>query len=539
MKNAIELIRVSTEQQAGDDRAGIPAQRETNRRTALVYGLTIVRTIEIVNVSGASVLGSPEMQDLLMLIKSPDIHGVVTKEFSRLFRPDNYNDYWLLQQFSETQTLLYLPDGPIDLSSKSGGLLGTIRAAIAGMERREIIDRMRDAKESMRRMGKHPGGDSSLPFGVGYSKERGWYFTAEAEKVKQAFSLFLSGETSYTRIGSQLNISRTNVRFILENSVYTGVRAYEKKRDPAPSAYVSRPDGRQGYRKKIERSPDEVIRVRVLESLISEEEFARAQQFINLKRQKHWRSREDATHRYTYNGFLICEDCGSLIYTHTAKEQFYQCKSMHPRERRKRALIGLERCENRYMLRKKLEPKLDLLLGKKLREPSFLRRVVEQYTEQLEITSNPHVKDESGLRSKIEMLSGKRQRVLETFYEGVIGKEERDRRIGDIDRETKVFQGLLIEVAPPVRSRSLDEIQVALEPLAEWEFLDRHDKRSLLQVICPEISVFRYTVNSLKINLGAGSSGSYEDSRSKTAPSRFRAPRLRSRFPRGSCWLPP
>src|SRR6202163_1015764 len=176
MKNALELIRVSTEQQAGDDRSGIPAQREANRRTARTYGLNIVRTIEIVDVSGASVLSSPEMQELLRLMESSEIHGVVTKEFSRLMRPEKFTDYALLQQFTDTQTILYLPDGPIDLASKSGRLLGTIRAAIAGMERREIIDRMQDAKESMRRAGKQPGGESSLPFGVGYTKEKGWFF---------------------------------------------------------------------------------------------------------------------------------------------------------------------------------------------------------------------------------------------------------------------------------------------------------------------------------------------------------------------------
>ncbi len=65
MPNAIELIRVSTEQQAGEDRAGVPAQREVNRRTAKAYGLRIVKSVEIVDVSGAAVLGSPEMRELL------------------------------------------------------------------------------------------------------------------------------------------------------------------------------------------------------------------------------------------------------------------------------------------------------------------------------------------------------------------------------------------------------------------------------------------------------------------------------------------
>ena len=139
MKNVIELIRVSTEGQAAEDRAGIPAQRAANRRTAAQNGLKIARTIEIADVSGAAVLRSPEMQELLRLIESPEIHGVVVKEFSRLMRPENFADYALLQAFADTATVLYLPEGPIDFRSKYGRLFGALRAAIAGLERTEIL----------------------------------------------------------------------------------------------------------------------------------------------------------------------------------------------------------------------------------------------------------------------------------------------------------------------------------------------------------------------------------------------------------------
>src|SRR5579863_8193180 len=113
-KRVIELIRVSTQGQAGDDRAGIPAQREINRRTAKSFDLEIVKTIEIVDVSGTSVLACPEMHELLRLIDSPHIEGVVTKEFSRLIRPDKFTDLALLETFIETKTVLFLPDGPMD-----------------------------------------------------------------------------------------------------------------------------------------------------------------------------------------------------------------------------------------------------------------------------------------------------------------------------------------------------------------------------------------------------------------------------------------
>lgn len=45
------------------------------------------------------------------------------------------------------------PEGPIDFSNKSGRLMGAIRAAIAGLERTEILERVWSAKEEKRRRG--------------------------------------------------------------------------------------------------------------------------------------------------------------------------------------------------------------------------------------------------------------------------------------------------------------------------------------------------------------------------------------------------
>jgi DNA invertase Pin-like site-specific DNA recombinase len=516
MNNVIELIRVSTEHQAGVDRAGIPAQREINRRTAAIYGLRIVRSIEIVDVSGAAVLSSPEMHELLRIMESPDVVGVVTKEFSRLIRPEKFTDYALLQHFIETNTILYLPDGPIDMTSKTGRFVGTIRAAVAGMERREIIERMQDAKESMRRAGKHPGGQSSLPYGLEYSKKTGWRYTVEAAKVKEAFDLFLSGETSYTNVALRLNLARTNVRFILQNPIYAGWRVYVEKRNSSPAGYVPRPNGRQGYRRKVKRLPDEVIRVRVLDGLVSEQDFERVQKIINLKREKHWRVRSDTFHRYTYNGFLVCDDCGSPLYTHTSKREFYQCKSRHPRERRRREGISLIPCSNRYMLRDKLEPKIDHLLGSKLRDPHFLQNVLAAHDHR-EKTPARNPIDSTVITSKLGMLEEKRQRVLGTFFDGVIDKIERDAKLVEVQRESAIYQQLLNAPSSADVPISIEDIRLCIEPFAEWEYLGREDKRSLLTSFCPQINIFQYKITSIALN-PIPAFGGNDGSRSKMVP---------------------
>ena len=101
-------------------------------------------------------------------------------------RPENYADYAILQHFSETNTVLYLPEGPIDFASKSGRLMGTIRAAIAGLERTEILERVWSAKEEKRRAGKHPNSPITLPFGVSYEKQKGWFYTSAYKTLPPA-----------------------------------------------------------------------------------------------------------------------------------------------------------------------------------------------------------------------------------------------------------------------------------------------------------------------------------------------------------------
>jgi DNA invertase Pin-like site-specific DNA recombinase len=207
MKKVIELIRVSTEKQAATDRASIPAQRTVNRRTCQQYGLEIVRSIELADVSGASVLLAPEIQELMRLMQSPDIDGVVAREFSRLMRPENFADYALLQVFSDSRTVLYLPEGPIDLNNKTGRLMGTIRAAMAGMERTENLERIWSAKEEKRRRGELAQNSIVLPFGVGYEAGKGFYYEPKAERVREAFRQFLAGNQNYANLAAMVGVS--------------------------------------------------------------------------------------------------------------------------------------------------------------------------------------------------------------------------------------------------------------------------------------------------------------------------------------------
>jgi DNA invertase Pin-like site-specific DNA recombinase len=511
-KQAIELVRVSTAAQAGDDRAGIPAQKAANRRTAAQHDLEIVSTIEISDVSGAAVLQSPEMQKLLNLIASPTISGVVAKEFSRLMRPENFCDYALLQAFVDTSTVLYLPEGPIDFSSKTGRLFGPLRAAMAGIERTEILERSWSGKEAKRRAGKHPQGQLALPYGVGYKRdEQSWYYKPEAEKVSAAFAHFLTGETGYTEVGREVGIAPFNLRNLLRNPIYTGWRVYTKRRDPSAKATRVRHDGKQGDRPKIQRSVDEIIRVKVLEPLVSEEDFQRVQNLLDLKKENHWRARPEHQRRFTYSGFLRCGVCGNLVYTHAHKPRdWYVCKSRTYPTRKHREAEGLDPCTNPYMRREHVESALNSIFSQRMSDSTFLERLAAEYV----MRSQPTARNGEGprLRRLRKQLGEKRKRIIEAYLENLVARGERDRRLDKVDSDIRFCEEQLSAIETEPLGLSPEALAASFAPFQEWEFLGRTDKRRLLQATVPEIYIKDYAVTKLAWMVP----GSYRDKTNHT-----------------------
>lgn len=482
MRRVIQLIRVSTAGQAAEDRASIPSQKAINEKTARAHGLTIVRTIQLSDVSGAQVLMAPEIQEMILLMRDPEIHGVVAREFSRLMRPEDFSDYALLQSFSETNTLLYLPEGPIDFSSKSGRLMGTIRAAIAGMERTEMLERIWAAKESKRRQGGFSQSKVCLPYAVDYNLHNGgWSYTSDASRAREAFRLMLSGDTSYYSIARKVGLNAPLVRKLLRNPIYTGWRIITERRDPSPKAKKVGINGRQADRPKIQRAPEDVIRVQVIkEPLVSESDFQQAQRIMNQKR-LHFQRMREGPHRFTYNGFLLCGECRALLYTKARKFDYYVCK---------------KKCGAPYQRRETLDPLLDKLFTKRLTSPSFLRRHILAPLGR----KNPVQDDRPQLQAQLTALEGKRKRVLDSYFDGVIDQTERETRLSAIITETRAIQGM-ISRSQPVQKLTLETLTAAFAPFVEFDWLNREGKRTLLNTLTPEIVVSKYVVKGMFVGL--------------------------------------
>ena len=370
---------------------------------------------------------------------------------------------------------------------------------MAGNERTELLERVWAAKEEKRRAGAHPQSSVTLPFAVGYDRGNGrWYFKDESEKVVEAFRCVLGGQTSYTEVGRKVGIEPFNLRNILRNPIYTGWRVYSQRRDPSPKALRATHDGRQADRPKIQREPDDVIRVKVLEPLVGEEDFCRVQRILDQKKENHWRVRPDNQRRFTYSGFLRCGLCENLVYTHAHHPRdWYVCKSRTWPERKHRETRGQPPCANPYMRRERVEAQLNLMFADRLTDREFLESIARQLSERA--TPDESKSDVSNLQRMSKKLQEKRKRVLDAYFTALIDRAERDRRLEQIKADEQFCERQLRNIRPQTPEVSVEQLTQLLAPLHEWEYLSMADKRRLLQAIVPEIHLANYNVTKLAL----------------------------------------
>jgi hypothetical protein len=367
--------------------------------------------------------------------------------------------------------------------------MGTIRAAMAGMERTEILERVWSAKEEKRRRGELAQGSIVLPFGVGYEEGRGFYYQPKAELVREAFKQFLAGNQNYKQLAEMVGVSPRGMHLILRNPIWKGWRVIDKKRDPSGAGKYESTNGRQTDRRKIARAGDDIIRVRVIENpLITEDEFETVQKIMDLKQRKHWRSQTEYEHRFTYNGFLTCSICGEVVHTALARKDYYACKGRRTNHK----------CTSRYMRRERLEGELDGLFAKRLTSPHFLEGCVGQLRQRTEQGESDA--EIARWTAEINVLRRKRERVIDGFIDGSIEKRERDRRLAVIDEGIRAFQDALNREAASPPFWDSNKLIEAFAPLAEWEYWTRDQKRQVLASLVPDIRVADYKIDSLGLN---------------------------------------
>jgi hypothetical protein len=151
------------------------------------------------------------------------------------------------------------------------------------------------------------------------------------------------------------------------------------------------------------------------------------------------------------------------------------------------------------MAREKLESALDTLFASRLSSPAFLKQCIGALKSRSE-HNDTQIRAQR-LTSGINALREKRARVIDGFVEGVISREERDRRLVAIDHDMEVASGMLM-CSASLPTPDVGTLTNAFAPLVEWEHWTRGQKRSVLAALIPDILVADYRIEAIGIQAG-------------------------------------
>lgn len=464
MKKVIALLRVSSAGQAAEGKQGLPVQQDDCRALAEVYGLTIVETVVLDGVSGTAVRQDPNFAGLLRRLREPEIHGVVIGAFDRLFRRGRFEDYAILDSFADSKTILYTPQGTYDLREDSDALLSVINTELSAAERRNIVRRTSAGRERRRREKgwKAEGGQVGVPRGVEFDHEaKKWrYVYPEADRVKRAFEIFLSGETNLAEIARRVGLKGSDSIFrILSQPLYKGVYRVDRKW--------------LGGGRWVPRDPEDCYEHEVLTPpLIDPADWERVQRRRAELRDARPKAPAIQNRPLTYQGFLDCAVCGRPVgssFDKREKTWVYRCHYW------KAAEGGRSTCPTGQMKREKVEDEVGAVLERSLGDPEVLLHLIEEGLQSTAVDSP----DAKQTERQIAELWNQRRRVVDAYQTGAIEIGELSKRVAAIDSE--------IEALRSIQERPREASQIdseAIEALADafvgWNELGRRAQRELL-----------------------------------------------------------
>ena len=426
-KKVIGLVRVSTNQQAEDDRGGMPRQHAVIERTVQVHNLQCQEVVILPGVSGTEVRGNPEVQRILGLIQKKEIQGVVVADLDRLLRPAQFEDLALFDVFCEANAFVYCGGESYDFGSPEGKFMATVRSAFSGLERQLMLKRSAGAVRELCLAGKHPFGLRQLPRGITYDRKTStWHVTTDIEPVLEAFRLIDQSDVhNVAEVARLTGINERALHNLLRNALYMGVRRYATGR----SEKKVRSKRGKLYKPKVPLPLDQVIEVTVLKNPpVSRDRFLRVQAILEAST-KAWKAEKKGEPINLVRSVARCAECQSRLYFSQDRRRpksggYYFCsKHYYKNNSSKKCSCGASN-----MSKAEVDSATNLFLIELLSKPSALRRILNHGASACASTA-------SGTTSRVPGVidfTFRKKRIKDGFETGLYSVEEAKQRLAQI-----------------------------------------------------------------------------------------------------------
>lgn len=448
--NLAAYIRCSTDQQEDSPETQLTIIREYCEQ----YGHTLARVYTDEAVSGGiPIADRPQAQCMLADAKAGLFDGIIAKQADRLGRnPGDTISFASLCKRRHIE-LVFCQESYAD--TPAGRLHFGLMAVIAGYYREDIGQKIKDHNKMCAKTGRWTSGNP--PMGYLYDKVSKTLQPDHTRipHVQRLFEIFIEEQGNRTATAFRLNAE--------------GI--------PAPqSSYWQHQQVNRSIKMPIYRLKqvyDDVEYPFTAEPIIDPELVQQAYELLMAtKSQKPAKS--TVSRSYPYNRNLYCGACGARMSAQKAPSgiMHYRC-----RNRQYKGICGAHGASEQR-LDAVIVPLLAQLLCK---EAGF---VTTDSQEQPDIKAK-----EIRREAKQNALLQQRERIIEVYTEGLIGKEQLesklravDDKLGELDRlEQKTRR---IPIVP--KDRLLD---LALNIESYWQDFSEADKRALLMLLMPRIDI--------------------------------------------------
>lgn len=449
---AVLFARVSTEDQATDQKTSLDEQERTMRRYADTEGYEVVEVIREA-VSGRKQItdGILRVQDLA---EDGKIDVVLVHKWNRLARTvRRFEDFLFMMKLAGVEIISL--DGQSNKTS-AGRLMNRMMAVFSEYQRDDLVETMQQGKRGQARRGNVVPGRYA-PYGFYYDKEKRTYAVDEERIafVRRIFRLVAGGaslgslQREFTAQGVPTTAAgsswhRSSFRDIVLNDIYRPHSAQELQQlveaGNLSANVLGRLDTDKAYgiscynQNRVEPTDDDrhittgrpqeewiAVPVDITDVRLEAEQVAKARSNIR----DNVRPSSAGRRSWELKGLAYCR-CGSRLTAYTTgKTKFYY-------------VCGRRRdgCEHvKYHRAEALEQQVRRYALDLIRNPETLREQVEAEARRLKLALKDPAKDLRRWQKQLADADSERDRLIRLFKKGGIDEEEFDLYAAETDRD--------------------------------------------------------------------------------------------------------
>lgn len=492
-------IRVSTEEQV--EGYSLNAQVNTLRQYADLQGWDITKVYADEGISGKSISGRPQLQQLINDIQLGDLDGVLVWKISRLSR-SLYDTLHLLRKFDEYGVKFMSYSENFDTSTPIGRLVLQLMAGIAEMERNTLSD---NVKLGMKQKALEGGYNGGILFG--YDSIDGSLFIneKEAEIVKIIFREYAQGK-GLKAIANKLNkagfvtkrqklFSIGGIGAILDNPTYIGKIRWNRMQD-------------WNTKRRKGKNPNPVIADGKHKPIITEEIWCLVQE---LRANKSFKQRQ-SNEPFLLNALIRCPVCNQgmvpSISSYTRKDgtkkkhRYYECGNFHNK--------GTTACHANSIRANEAEEFVFSQIKHFVNdERLFTKKILDIYNNS-HVEENMYKNEVHDLEKRQSDLTELQERYFHAFEEKLFPLSLLQNRIKQVVDDKTIVEHRLSELKSKLSQTSKKSVppelikDLLLKFVSVYEISSREQKKRLLQLLVKRIGVVKLgkrqrTVKSIEL----------------------------------------